>query len=42
MATDNLTEAKEKAWSSLDNTNTKAGYFKALTGYKGLVWEEIK
>lgn len=28
-------------WASLDNTPTKLGYYKAVTGYKGLQFEQI-
>ncbi len=39
----NVTDKKESAeqWSSMDNTPMKLGYHQTVTGYKGLIFEQI-
>lgn len=38
-----VTDKKEEAevWSAMDYTPVKLGYHKAVSGYKGLNWEQI-
>ena len=38
-----VTDSKESAekWSAIDNTPAKLGYHKAVTGFTGLVFEQI-
>lgn len=33
--------SKAQQWSSLDNTDTKLNYYRAITGFKGLNFEQI-